>query len=129
MNFRIIENTTDEQLYNNFKKDFIDTSYTALDLMKKYSLGRTKYNSLRDMVCDELGLKGKPKKEKSRANIVRNLDDWVIRKKINGKRVFFGSYKDLEIAIKVRDELIKCNWDKNLYPEIRNIIVLESKFG
>lgn len=127
MNFRIIENPDDENLYNDFKKDFMDTSYSGLELMEKYGLGRTKYTSLRNKVCNELGLQRKPKKEKSREYIVKNLDDWVIRKNINGKKVVFGSYSDLEIAMKVRDELVKCNWDKNLYPQIRNIILLESE--
>lgn len=125
MNFRIIENSDDGELYDNFKRDFITDTYSGLELMKKYNLGKTRYASLRNKVCGELGLNRKPKKEKSNEHIVKHLDEWVIYKKINGKKVFFGSYMDLDVAIKVRDELIKCNWDKNLYPQIRNMVLLE----
>ncbi|MBQ6219956.1 MAG: hypothetical protein IJH63_00695 [Methanobrevibacter sp.] len=38
--------------------------------------------------------------------------NYRIRRKINGKVVSFGTYKQLEDAEKVVQELEKCNWDK-----------------
>lgn len=42
-----------------------------------------------------------------------------IQKVLYGRRVSYGSYDTLEDAVKVRDELIKCNWDKKQLNKIR----------
>lgn len=39
-------------------------------------------------------------------------NSFQVVKRINGKQEYFGSYKSLEEAIKVRDELIKKGWKK-----------------
>ena len=129
MNFEIVENSNDDEIYEKFKKDFLDTSYSCLDLQEKYDLGGAKYKSLRRRVCAELGLKNKPRKQRLRKYIVKSFGKWVIRKNINGKRVYFGMYDELECAMKVRDELVKCNWDKDLYFEIKNMVLLEFELG
>ncbi|WP_458406011.1 hypothetical protein [Methanobrevibacter sp.] len=41
-----------------------------------------------------------------------------IVKWMNGKDVQFGTYKNQEDALKVRNELIKCDWDKSRLEEI-----------
>ena len=51
---------------------------------------------------------------------IKELDDnryiyssgksFMLRKSVNGKYRYFGSFKTLEEAIKARDELIKNNW-------------------
>ena len=58
-------------------------------------------------------------------------DDWVIRKTVNGKKVYFGTYHDYDYAVVIRDLLINYNWNKDnlkairlfagsIYPLIRN---------
>ena len=37
---------------------------------------------------------------------------WSIHKNIKGETTYYGTYPDFQTAIKVRDELIKHNWDK-----------------
>lgn len=41
-----------------------------------------------------------------------------IQKQMNKKRYSFGTYRSHEDALLVRDELIKCGWDKRKLPEI-----------
>ena len=57
------------------------------------------------------------------------IDDWTyirptkynsfrVAKTIYGGRIEFGTYKTHEDALLVRNELIKCNWDKNQLEDI-----------
>ena len=46
-----------------------------------------------------------------------------IAKVINGKRIQFGTYKTHEDALTVRNELIKCGWDK------KQLIHIKEKFN
>ena len=58
-----------------------------------------------------------------------HFDDWSyiqptksntfrVAKVIKGHRIEFGTYKSHEDALLIRNELIKCGWDKNKLPEI-----------
>ena len=42
---------------------------------------------------------------------------YIIQKNVNGKMRYYGSFKDYNDAIRVRDKCIKYNWDKNLQPK------------
>lgn len=47
---------------------------------------------------------------------------WTIRHKDkNRKMISYGSYKDHDLAVIVRDMLILNNWNKDEYPQIRNL--------
>ena len=46
-----------------------------------------------------------------------------IAKVINGKRIQFGTYKTHEDALTVRNQLIKCGWDK------KQLIHIKEKFN
>ena len=48
---------------------------------------------------------------------------------MNGISEYYWSYTDKEEARKVRDELIKCKWDKEKLPEILNELEIKSKCG
>jgi N-glycosylase/DNA lyase len=62
--------------------------------------------------------------------IIENVSgSYSVSKSVNGVSEYFGSYMDKEEAIKVRDELIKCNWDKEKFPEILNELEIKSKCG
>ena len=45
-------------------------------------------------------------------------NNWRVSKFVDGVNIYFGSYYSKEDAIKVRDELIKYNWDKDKLNEI-----------
>ena len=54
---------------------------------------------------------------------------YSIVKSINGKNIYFGSYKDENEAIIIRDELIECGWDKEELPRILDEFNIVSKCG
>lgn len=60
--------------------------------------------------------------QKPRRNINTINGKYVIQKSINGKSSYFGTYKSLKTAQLVRNELIKCNWDKKQLNKIKNKI-------
>lgn len=127
MNFRVIEDYEYDGFYEDFKKDFLN-AMPIKELMEKYDIGKTKCYTMGVKVRKEEGLVTKPRKETSKNNVrfIRERGGhWQIIKTVNGKKEYFGSYDDLDTAILIRDRLIDVDWDKNLYPEIRDIVLLE----
>lgn len=49
----------------------------------------------------------------------RGENKYEIRRKMKGKNLFFGQYKTLELALRVRELLEKHDWDKKLVPDFR----------
>ena len=43
---------------------------------------------------------------------------WVVKKTKNHERLYVGAYGNEETAQKVVQEMIKCDWDLNMIPEI-----------
>ena len=41
-----------------------------------------------------------------------------IRKYVNGEQIYYGYFKELDDAVKVRDKLMECDWDKSQLPRI-----------
>lgn len=121
MRFHIVEgedNSSLDKIYNNFKEDFLNPTVTIDDLRSKFDLSHRMYNVLRSRVLKETGLKRKPQKRPNskvigkHTYIQSNNGTYRIVKYIDGCLQNFGNYKDLETAIKVRDKLIACDWDK-----------------
>lgn len=52
---------------------------------------------------------------------------YMIMKSVAGKNVYFGSYKDLNEARVIRDELIECGWDIEELPRILDEFNIKSK--
>ena len=129
MQFRVIEGGTDyDAFYLEFKKDFLNPEVTIENLMQKYGISRNRYNKLRQMVFDETGLVRKPQKYgRDRPYINSKGGKWAIIKRLNGAKVHFGSYDNLDTAMKIRDELQKVDWDKEQLAEIREKALLEEK--
>lgn len=128
MNYRVIENYEYEGFYEDFKEDYLN-AMPIKELMEKYDIGKTKCWNMGTKVRDELGLDRKPKKEQLNYGhrFIRKSSNgrWQIFKTINGKKYYYGTYDDLDTAIKIRDRLISVNWDKSLFPEIRDMVLLE----
>lgn len=87
------------------------------DLVKKYNLS---FKELFEL-SKQIDVKDK--------YVTLNAGNYIISKSIDGKNEYFGSYRDKGEAIKVRDELIKCKWDKDKLPEIVDKLEIISKCG
>ena len=48
----------------------------------------------------------------------QETNHFTINKKVNNVTVHFGTFETIDDAVKVRDELMKCDWDKTRIPEI-----------
>ena len=116
------EKELEERLYNEFvelrvgcKLPIIEV-YRRLDLSYKSAMGIR----IRKRFRDEYGeFRVKCNKNKGRGKyIYENYYGYCICKVINGKNLYFGCYDDLEVAKKVRDRLVECNWNKELLGSI-----------
>lgn len=58
------------------------------------------------------------KRDKEKQYIYRKGRAFVIQKRVNGKYSYFGAYSSFEDARKVRDELVKFNWNMDYLPLI-----------
>lgn len=129
MNFKVIENHNILDNYNEFKQDYLNPRINVQTIKKKYDLSTKKYNTLRKKVYNETGIKTKPFKtmKNKTTKLINNKtyihpykeDKYFIQKKINGKRKSFGIYKDIDTAIKVRNILIKNNWDTRIAEKLK----------
>ena len=116
---------TFDDIYNEFKQDFLNKNFTRTDMLKKYNLSPNKYNQLRIKVCKECNLSHKPF-TRGESRIITD-DTYIypagrkfrVSKTINHKTVNFGLYDTFEIAKVIRDKLISCNWDKSKLNEIQ----------
>ncbi len=88
------------------------------DVLKKYGIGFKDLFDLSKQIDDE-----------EKYISFSSGDMYFVSKTINGMSVYFGSYRDKDEAIKVRDELIKNKWDKEKLPEILDRLDIKSKCG
>lgn len=127
--FRIIENYNDnfEEIYNDFKEDFINPDVKVAELKRKYDLSSSNYKQLRKMVFDETGLTQKPCKiggphlPVTERRFIKQYPNGkcIIYKTVDGVKKSFGTYADLETAKYVRDLLIKYNWDADVARDLK----------
>ena len=86
------------------------------DLVSKYNLSFKDLFELSKQIDDE-----------DKYISINLSGNYSVTKSLNGTVEYFGSYKDKKDAMKVRDELIKCKWDKEEFPEILDVLNIESK--
>lgn len=135
MEFRVIEGETDfSEIYEDFKKDFLNPELYIRDITKKYNLTYGEYCKIRKQVVEETGVKIKPNKyhpsqiSMGTSYIHRTKNNkFTVCKYHDNRKIFYGTYDDLETAQLIRDELIKCNWDKKQLNRIRNKIFKDLK--
>ena len=129
MNFRIVEGeeTICFPNFDEFCNDFFNPNLYVKDLLQKYKISRNEYNKLRKKIVEEYQVDTKPTKFHPSPNNPENMayihkhniDKFAVIKLKDGKKVYFGAYETVDIAQKVRDKLIKCNWDKSKLDEIK----------
>ena len=130
LNFRIIDGETNphKDIYEDFKKDYLDENITKGEMLKKYGLNSNAYRHLKDRVMEETGVNRKVSRVRytnAWANYSRYIDymkksdKYRVSKMIMGKKHHFGLYKDLETAEYVRDRLEANDWSQDEYKQIR----------
>ena len=58
-----------------------------------------------------------------------NRDYFIVTKTINGKHVFYGSFKDIRQADRMVELLKECNWDRSKRKELKEQVLNESKIA
>lgn len=97
-----------------FGKDYEDKKMTALKIQDKYRISPRQYRLVVRYLLDEVYRKAKQCKSVDTHIYKSTYGKFVIRKTINGKFGYFGTYGTLKEAQAIRDKLEKCNWDKRV---------------
>ena len=130
--FRIIEGGSQsehEDIYEDFKADYLSVNITKKEMLKKYDISDNTYTHLKNRVAEETGVNRKMSKVKyirswthhSRfIDYMKKNDKYRVSKVIMGKKTHFGLYDDMETAMMVRDRLEKDNWSQKTYRQIRH---------
>ena len=59
------------------------------------------------------------KKSKPRFYHKTSKDTYIVRKEIGKQKLHIGTFGDEETAQKVVDEMVKCDWNMDMVPTIR----------
>lgn len=135
MNFRVVEGEESISFpyFDEFCDDFFNPNLYVKDLLQKYKLSRNEYNRLRKKIVEKYHIETKPTKFHPSPNNPENMtyihkhnvDKFAVIKLINGKKVYYGAYDTVEIAQKIRDKLIECDWDKSKLKQIKSEVLGE----
>lgn len=116
MNFKIIEQEPQdlEEKYSLFKQEYMNPNQTVAEVKKKLNLSNSEYKHLREQLQKETGIEVKPHPYNKtgyynypRKYIHKREGAYEIRK----GRKYYGRFKEITEAQKMRDELIKNNWE------------------
>lgn len=92
MNFRVVsapEKRLTEEMYPQFKKDYMDSDLDYHKLKAKYGLSKKEYGEVARRVREEENITTRPSGKAK--YFYPNGNRWVIVKSINGNRIDFGS--------------------------------------
>lgn len=127
--FRIVENSDKnlDEIYPEFKKDFLDPDLPVKDLKKKYDLSVARYRHLREKVLEETGLQEKPSRRggrhytvtENRYIVQHKHGKCTIYKTIDRYKKSFGTYPDFTTAKYVRDKLVQYDWDETVASDLK----------
>ena len=142
MNFTVIDG---DQEYRSKLPDFVDLynnrSIPVTKIKSRLKLGTNEYRKLRRDALEEglINLRTKPyntKKPTYKTNpryvsksTNGNRDYFIVTKTINGKHVFYGSFKDIRQADRMVELLKECNWDRSKRKELKEQVLNESKIA
>lgn len=131
--FRIIENPIDPLIgiYEDFKKDYMNTSLKVDIIKATYNLSDKQYKRLIDKVYLNTGFRRRnPQKHVPKKNInppqyygvlldIKGNPTYQVQKSIKGNTIYFGCYHDKKVAELIIQKLKECNWNKSELPRIR----------
>lgn len=108
MNFRVIsapERRLPDELYEDFKDDYLNSTLNYNELRAKYDLSKKEYGEVATRIKKEEGISHKPFNKAK--YYYRNFHKWNIVKRVNGRNVLFGtlpmskfSEKDIKRIVK-----------------------------
>lgn len=109
--------------WENFLKD-LNNGMSAYNLQHKYILTPRQYRSIMRNIIRKDGYSMKKSRVKPYKQRTQFDEPHITLKKdgkymIRKKSIYYGQYETLEIARKVKKELIKVNWDKTQLNKIR----------
>ena len=126
VHFRILENCEDStnNIYNDFKSEYISNNGTVQDLSVKYDVSISKAYKLINQIFEETGFRRRKtnKKVYSPKYYCKPAysNNWRVFKHMNNSTIYFGSYSSEDKAKYVVNELKKCNWDKSELERIKS---------
>lgn len=133
INYRVIEGNQQDDFpqFDEFCTDFFNPNLYVRDLRRKYGLSRNEYNRLRERLVEKYNVHIKPTKFHPSAEHPEDMtyihkhndDKFAVIKLIDGKKVYYGSYDTVDVARRIRDELIENNWDKTKLEDIQKNVL------
>lgn len=108
----------------------LDDGMSAYNLQAKYILTPRQYRKIMRNVIRKDGYSMKKSRVKNYTPRSRFHEPHITLKKdgkylVRRKTIYFGQYDTLETARKVKQKLIKCNWDKSQLNKIRKELGLK----
>lgn len=135
IDFNIVENAPDfeSELYERFIQLY-NSDIPVKKIYKKLDITPRRYCKIRKKAIQEGRVQSrKPavnkNNQKNCKRVVKNYtystikNAFIVKKSINGKEIYYGSYKKEKDAQQIVDELKKANWDKNELPRIKEEVL------
>ena len=97
-----------------FYEDYINKVSNARELQRKYNISPRQYRLIVRYFRDKYKTFKKYEPSMTKYIYITREGKYSIRKRTNGRFRYFGTYKDLDKAMSVRDKLVECNWDKRM---------------
>ena len=95
-----------------FLQDFQNKSISARKIQEKYEISPRQYRLIVRYFREKTEKKPKYHKSPRRKYIYRDSYGlYVVRKRVEGVFKYFGAYRTLDEAIKIRDMLVESEWD------------------
>ena len=119
-NFRIIENFSHEDKFEDFKTDYMN-GMTKKNLVKKYELTNGVWKDWMERIPDRRPFQNhktkKPKRLKKHFGEYHHFErtykgNHSLYRRVDGHKYSYGSYPDRETAEMVCEKLLECGWDK-----------------
>ena len=95
-----------------FYEDYVNKIGNARELQRMYNISPRQYRLIVRYFRDKYKPFKKYKPSMTKYIYVTRDDKYTIRKRVDGCFKYFGTYKELDKAITVRDKLVECDWDK-----------------
>lgn len=97
-----------------FIKDYEDKSISATKMQKKYRISPRQYRLVVRYLIDKIYPKRRKAKSVEKYIYRSGYGKFIVRKTVNGKFGYYGTYDTLKEARNVRDMLEKHNWNEGV---------------
>ena len=125
-----IEQATDEHMKQLIENDYYKKKMIWSDILKKYQIPYHKFYDLLNQSKKEKGLEDTRTAKDTRYIYKYNRTGrYLIRKNIEGKPCGFGYYKNIDVAVRVRDYLEDISWNVTKWKNNREKVVEEAENG